>query len=79
MKDELKDKLINIIVKELKILKELTKEYYDSKNQEKADELLDDISWKRISIKANLALMLDADIITVDEWTIAFRLINTLI
>ena len=76
MKDELKDKLINIIVKELKILKELTKEYYDSKNQEKADELLDNMSWQRISIKAKLALMLDADIITVDEWTIAFRLIS---
>ena len=78
MKSELKDKSINIIVKDAQRLKELTKKYYDSQDQKEADELLDSMSWERNSINAKLGLMLETDIITIDEWSIAYRLINIL-
>lgn len=78
MKSELKDKAINIIVKDAQRLKELTKKYYDSQDQKEADELLDSMSWERNSINAKLGLMLDTDIINIDEWSIAYRLINIL-
>ena len=78
MKNELKDKSINIIVKDAQRLKELTKKYYDSQDQKKAGELLDSMSWERNNINAKLNLMLDTDIITIDEWAIMYRFISTL-
>ena len=79
MKSKLKDKSINIIVEEAVRLKEISKEYYASEEQEEIDELLKAISWTRNNLNAKLDLLLETDIINIDEWTIIYRLITTLI
>ena len=79
MKSELKDKAFDTIIKDAKRLKELNKKYYDSQDQKEIDGLLKNMSWERISINAKLDLLLDLDIITVDEWAIAYRLISILL
>lgn len=76
MKTEIKDKAINTIIKDVERLKGLNKQYYESEDPKKTDELFKSISWERTSINAKLDLLLDVDIITIDEWTIAYRLIS---
>lgn len=76
MKNELKDKGINIIISEVERLKDLNKKYYESEEPKETEELLKSISWTRTSINAKLDLLLDLDIINIDEWTITYRLIS---
>ena len=79
MKCEVKDKSINIIVEEAVRLKEISKEYYASENQEEIDELLKALSWSRNNLNSKLDLLLETDIISMDEWVIAYRLITRLL
>lgn len=76
MKTEIKDNAIDIIIKDTERLKELTKQYYDSEDQKETEELLNHLSWQRTRVEARLRLLLDLDIITIDEWTIIYRLIR---
>ena len=76
MKNELKDKGINIIVKEAERLKELRIKYYECEDQKETDGLLKSISWTYGHLSAKLDLLLDLDIINIDEWTIIYRLIS---